>query len=115
MDKYLLLNVWVLLAGISGAWMPVMMQGSGARGHSLVQIISGTLLAVFVAPALNEYFLASGGAQIHAGVSFMTGCFGLKLTEIFQRMIEQRGETVFARLLDRVTGGAAADKPEGRP
>jgi|GEM_PF-1002565 hypothetical protein len=109
MDNMLLFTrFWLLLAAIGGATLPVALGNEPSRKRAIVQVVCGTMLAVFLAPALERRFLPDSPAEIHAGVSFLVGCFGLRATMIFQRLIDSRGESLANRVIDRIAGG---DKP----
>jgi hypothetical protein len=62
------------------------------------------MMAIFLGPAVERRFLPDSPAEIHAGVSFLIGCFGLRLTMIVQRLIDSRGETLANRVIDRIAG-----------
>ena len=96
---------WILLAAIGGAVLPVALGNEPSRKRAIVQVVCGAMLAVFLAPALEERFLPDSPAQIKAGVSFLIGCFGLQLTMLVQRLIDTQGASLAARLIDRFTGG----------
>ncbi|QWT19092.1 hypothetical protein KPL74_15225 [Bacillus sp. NP157] len=105
MDSILLARFWLLLAAVGGALMPVALNSSGSRSRAVVQVICGTLVAVFLAPAFQRYFLPEAAAEVQAGVAFLVGCFGLKVTVIAQRLLDRHGEGVAERVIERVTGG----------
>lgn len=105
MDTLLLNRFWILLAAVGGAVLPVAMMSAGSRGRAVMQVVCGTLVAVFIAPAFQRHFLPDAGVEIQAGVSFLVGCFGLKLTWIVQHLLERHGEGMADRLIGRVTGG----------
>jgi hypothetical protein len=101
----ILIRFWLLLAGISGAVIPVAISnGNWSRTHALTQIVCGALMATFLAPALERHFLANAPLEIHAGISFLIGCFGLKLAEPAQKLLERRGEALANRIIDRIAG-----------
>jgi carbon monoxide dehydrogenase subunit G len=41
---------------------------------------------------------------VNAGISFFVGCFGLKLTQLAQKLIDSRGEILANRIIDRIAG-----------
>jgi hypothetical protein len=96
---------WLLLAAVGGAVLPVALGNEPSRRRAIVQVVCGAMMAVFLGPALEDHFLPDAHAAIHAGVSFLVGCFGLRLTMIAQRLIDSRGESVANRMIDRFTGG----------
>jgi len=105
MDSDLLTQFWLLLAGVGGAFLPVAIgQGASSRGRALAQVTCGALMATFFAPALERHFFSTSPAQVNAGISFFVGCFGLKLTELSQKLIDSRGEALANRLIDRIAG-----------
>jgi len=105
MDTLLLNRFWLLLAAVGGAVLPVAMTTVASRGRAVMQVVCGTLIAIFVAPAVQRHFLPDAVIEIQAGMSFLVGCFGLKLTSIVQRVLDRHGEGVADRLIGRVTGG----------
>lgn len=105
MDSILLNRSWLLLAALGGAVLPVAMSALESRSRAVVQVICGMLIALFVAPAIQRHFLPDEGVEVQAGVSFLVGCFGLKLTAIVQRLLDRHGDGVADRLIARVTGG----------
>lgn len=101
----LLTQFWLLLAGVGGAFLPLAIgQGASSRGRALAQVACGALMATFFAPALEEHFFSTSPAQVNAAISFFIGCFGLKLTELSQKLIDSRGEALANRLIDRIAG-----------
>jgi acetaldehyde dehydrogenase (acetylating) len=109
MDTMLLFSrFWLLLAAIGGAVLPVALGNEPSRKRAVVQVVCGAMMAIFLAPAVERRFLPDSPAEIHAGVSFLVGCFGLRVTMIAQRLIDSRGETLANRVIDRIAGG---DKP----
>ncbi|HXP01255.1 MAG TPA: hypothetical protein VN813_12190 [Luteibacter sp.] len=105
MDSVLLTRFWLLLAAVGGAILPVAMSNEESRRRALVQVVCGALMAIFLAPALERRFMPDSPAEIQAGVSFLVGCFGLKLAVIAQRLIDHRGESLANRVIDRIAGG----------
>jgi hypothetical protein len=106
MDTALLFTrFWLLLAAVGGAVLPVALGNEPSRRQAIVQIVCGAMMAVFLAPALEERFMPDSPAAVHAAVSFLVGCFGLRLTMIAQRLIDTRGDSIANRLIDRFTGG----------
>ncbi|MGA7438509.1 MAG: hypothetical protein WBW32_10345 [Luteibacter sp.] len=105
MDSLLLNRFWLLLAAVGGAVLPVAMSTIDSRGRAVVQVVCGTLIAVFVAPAFQRHFLPDAGVEIQAGVSFLVGCFGLKVTSIAQRLLDRHGDGMADRLVGRLPGG----------
>jgi hypothetical protein len=105
MDTLLLNRFWLLLAAVGGAVLPVAMSTIRSRGRAVIQVVCGTLIAVFVAPAIGRHFMPDASIDIQAGVSFLVGCFGLKLTSIIQRLLDRRGDDVADQLVGRVIGG----------
>jgi hypothetical protein len=102
----MLTHFWLLLAGIGGAILPVAISdGNNTRRQALTQITCGALMATFLGPALEHHFMPNSPSEITAGVSFLIGCFGLKLTELAQRLLDKRGEALANRLIDRIAGG----------
>lgn len=102
----MLTHFWLLLAGIGGAILPVAIgNGTATRTQALTQVTCGALLATFLAPGLERDFMPHSPPEIAAGISFLVGCFGLKLTELAQRLLDKRGEAVANRIIDRIAGG----------
>jgi len=106
MDTVLLFTrFWLLMAAIGGAILPVALGNEPSRKRAVVQVVCGAMLAIFLAPALEERFLPDSPAEVHAGVSFLIGCFGLRVTMIVQRLIDTQGESLANRVIERFTGG----------
>jgi acetaldehyde dehydrogenase (acetylating) len=95
---------WLLLAAIGGAVLPVALGHEASRKRAIIQVVCGAMMAIFLGPAVERRFLPDSPAEIHAGVSFLIGCFGLRLTMIVQRLIDSRGETLANRVIDRIAG-----------
>jgi acetaldehyde dehydrogenase (acetylating) len=96
---------WLLLAAVGGAVLPVALGNESSRKRAVVQVVCGAMMAIFLGPAVERRFLTDSPAEIHAGVSFLIGCFGLRVTMIAQRLIDSRGETLANRMIDRIAGG----------
>lgn len=103
-DSLLLQRFWLLLAAICGAILPVALNDNPSRARALVQVVCGTLIAVFVAPAIQRYFLPEAVPEIQAGVCFAVGCFGLKLTMIVQGILDRHADSAVDRWIRRVSG-----------
>ncbi len=105
MDSSLLTQFWLLLAGIGGSFLPLALsQGTSSRAQAFAQVGCGALMATFFAPALERHFFSASPAQVNAGISFFVGCFGLKLTQLAQKLIDSRGEILANRIIDRIAG-----------
>ncbi|GAA0908104.1 hypothetical protein KR767_19160 [Luteibacter anthropi] len=105
MDSVLLTRFWLLLAAVGGAILPVALSQEESRRRAVIQVVCGALTAIFLAPALEKRFMSDSSAEIQAAVSFLVGCFGLKLAVIVQRLIDSRGESIANRVIDRIAGG----------
>jgi hypothetical protein len=105
MDSLLLARFWLLLAAVGGAVLPVAMSDAGSRRRAMVQVVCGTLIAVFLAPAFLRQFLPDALPEVQAGVAFLVGAFGLKVTVIAQRLLDRHGEGLAERFLQRIAGG----------
>lgn len=103
-DSFLLQRFWLLLAAICGAILPVALNDNPSRARALVQVVCGTLIAVFVAPAIQRYFLPEAVPEVQAGVCFAVGCFGLKLTMIVQGMLDRHADSAVDRWIRRLLG-----------
>lgn len=105
MDTLLLNRFWLLLAAVGGAVLPVAMSAYESRGRAVTQVICGTLIAVFMAPAIRGQFIPDASGEIQAAMSFLVGCFGLKITAIVQRVLDRHVDAIAGRWLRRVSGG----------
>jgi hypothetical protein len=104
MDTLLLNRFWLLLAAVSGALLPVALSDSTPRKRAMVRVVCGTLIAIFMAPAIQRHFLPDAGGDIQAGVSFLVGCFGLKFTAIVQGVLDRHADAMADRWIRRVSG-----------
>jgi hypothetical protein len=102
MANYVLPQLWILLAGFAGAVLPVAMQRERERQQAVVRIVCGSLVAIFMAPAVQRYWLPAEDIEVQAGVSFLAGCFGLRVTIIVQRLLDRHGEGILSRALSRI-------------
>ncbi|MEC5161842.1 hypothetical protein ACFDR9_004821 [Janthinobacterium sp. CG_23.3] len=67
------------LPGAVGAAVSLKFLGDGpSRSQKLISFAAGVACAVYVAPALIEFF-SIGGAQVQAGVEFLVGLFALAI------------------------------------
>ncbi|MEN4903979.1 hypothetical protein [Luteimonas sp. TWI1416] len=107
----MLVQLWIVLAGVSGALLPLILDDTPSRHRAMVRVTCGALVAVFVGPALNERFFAGAGAHLQAGIAFLVGCFGLQATAILQRLLHRRGDRMAERLVERVVGRDREDAP----
>lgn len=98
-------GLWLLMAAIGGAIMPVALYGGKSQGRAIVRVICGALIAVFLAPALEKKYLPDADLDIQAAVSFLVGCFGLNATILAQKILDQYGEAVAGRLLGGIFKG----------
>jgi len=106
MDIPLIQRIWVLLAAVAGAIMPVTFCTHASHGRAIVRVVGGTLLAVFLSPAIERRFLTGAEPEVRAALSFLVGCFGLNLAIIVQRVLDASGEDMLTRLARRLAGGS---------
>jgi len=104
MDPTLIDRLWLLLAAVGGAVIPVALSDS-SRGRAAVRVICGTALAVFLAPAVGKRYLSDSDPELQAAVAILIGCFGLNLTMIVQGVIGAYAEKTTQRVLGRFLRG----------
>ncbi|PTR35084.1 hypothetical protein C8J98_101346 [Luteibacter sp. OK325] len=104
MDPTLIDRLWLLLAAVGGAVIPVALSDS-SRGRAVVRVICGTVLAVFLAPAIGKRYVSDSDPEIQAAVAILIGCFGLNLTMIVQGVIETHVEKATKRVVGRFLRG----------
>lgn len=104
MDIPLIQRIWVLLAAVAGAIMPVTFCTHTSHARAIVRVVGGTLLAIFLSPAIERRFLIDAEPEIRAALSFLIGCFGLNLAIIVQRVLDTSGEDMLMRLARRLAG-----------
>ncbi|WP_058834459.1 hypothetical protein [Luteimonas abyssi] len=104
-------QLWVVLAGVSGALLPLVLDDTPSRHRAMVRVSCGALVAVFVGPALNERFFVNADAHVQACTAFLVGCFGLQGTAILQRLLHRRGDHMADDLVARVTGRGRGEAP----
>lgn len=105
MDPALIQRIWIMLAAVSGAIMPMTLCTGMSRGRALVRVLGGTLLAIFVTPAIQIRYMADSSTEVYAAVSFLTGCFGLNLIAIAQRVLETSGDEFVQRIARSIFRG----------
>jgi hypothetical protein len=103
MDKAAIADLWLLLASVAGAIMPVAMYTDKSQGRAVVRVVCGTLIAVFLAPLIEKRYMTDTDLDVQAAVSFLVGCFGLNLTVLGQKILADYGEFVAKRILCRHT------------
>lgn len=65
------------LPGAAGAAVSLKFLGNGLSvSQKLVSFLTGFACAIFIAPALIEFF-EIGGSRVHSGVEFLVGLFAL--------------------------------------
>jgi hypothetical protein len=99
-------RLWLLMAAVGGAIMPVALYGGKSQGRAIVRVICGAMLAVFLSPALNKQYLPDADLDLKAAVAFLVGCFGLNVTILAQRLLDQYGEAAANRFLGGIFKGA---------
>jgi len=95
-------SLWLLMAAVGGAIMPVALYGGKSQGRA----ICGAMLAVFLSPALNKQYLPDADLDLKAAVAFLVGCFGLNVTILAQKLLDQYGEAAASRFLGGIFKGA---------
>ena len=105
MDKEALADLWLFLASVAGAIMPVAMYTDKSQGRAVVRVVCGTLIAVFLAPVIEKRYMTDTDLDVQAAVSFLVGCFGLNLAVLVQKILAYYGEIVAKRLLGGLTKG----------
>ena len=106
MDPSLIQRIWIMMAAVAGAIMPMTFCTGTTQGRAVVRVLGGTLLAVFLAPALEKRFLMDADSEVRAALSFLVGCFGLNVAVIVQRVLDTSGEDFLNRLARRLVGRA---------
>ncbi|MFC5740932.1 hypothetical protein [Dyella tabacisoli] len=101
MDDFKLIDVWVLLAGVGGAVLPVALRRQTHFSDALVQILCGVLTAAFLAPAVITYFFPQATPSVQSALTFLIGCFGPNFAVLTQRWMDSNGEALIARLFGR--------------
>jgi len=105
MSKEGIEELWLLLAAVGGAIMPVALCTGGSQGRAVVRVVCGTLIAVFLAPAIDKRYMTEAHLDVQAAVSFLVGCFGLNATILAQKVMATFGEDVVKRLLEGLFKG----------
>lgn len=94
----------VLAAGAVGATLRMILLPPASVRLKLAHIVLGSLMALFVAPAVVEHWFAGSGIETRRGVAFLVGMLGPLVAEIAIRTVERRGDAVADHLVDRVAG-----------
>lgn len=94
---------WALIAGLCGATLPLTLLKSGSRKRALMQWASGTLVAIFVAPALCEHYFPSMSWRGRAAVAFSTGALGGEMASLILKLLRERAEALANIWLNRWT------------
>ncbi|AJK46259.1 hypothetical protein Bpla01_29830 [Burkholderia plantarii] len=102
--RYLTGPLSVFAAGAAGSLVRVVVVPPANRRLMFAHIIIGALMALFVAPAVVEYWLRGDSIALQRGVALVIGTAGPIVAEIAIRVIQRRGDRVAEELLDRVAG-----------
>ena len=102
--QYLTGPMSVLGAGVAGALVRITVVPPANRRAALAHVVSGPLMALFVAPAIVDHWLSSDSLAVQRGVALFAGLAGPLFAEIAVRVIQRRGNAVADRLVDRVSG-----------
>ncbi|WP_233869187.1 hypothetical protein [Paraburkholderia adhaesiva] len=94
----------VFAAGSVGALVRVMFVPPPTRMLKLAHLLCGSLMAVFIAPAIVEHWFRGESVFVQAGIAVLTGAVGPNLAELIIRLVQRRGDSVADQLVDRVTG-----------
>ena len=105
MSKEGIEDLWLLLAAMAGAIMPVAMYTGKSQGRAVVRVVCGAMIAVFLAPVIEKRYMIDADLDAQAAVSFLVGCFGLNLTVLAQKLLGSYGETLAKRLLNNLVKG----------
>ncbi|NID16096.1 hypothetical protein [Luteibacter yeojuensis] len=105
MSKEEIAGLWLLLAAVGGAIMPVALYTGGSQGPAVVRVVCGTFIAVFLSPAIGKRYMLDADLDVQAAVSFLVGCFGLNVTILAQKAIATFGEDVAKRFLAGIFKG----------
>lgn len=98
-------NLWLLMAAIGGAIIPVAIYTGTSQKRAIVRVVCSTLLAVFLAPAIKKHYMPEADLDVQAAVSFLVGAFGLKVTILVQRILDGYAEAAANRLLGTIFKG----------
>lgn len=98
----------VFAGGAAGSLVRIVVAPPANRRLMVAHIVSGALMALFVAPAVVEHWLRGDSLATQRGVATVIGAVGPIVAEIAIRVIQRRGDRVADRIVDRVTG--AEDK-----
>jgi hypothetical protein len=91
-------------AGVAGALVRVVIAPPANRRAALAHVVSGSLIAVFVAPAIVEHWLHGDSMAMQRAVALAVGIAGPFIADIAVKLIQRRGEGMANRLADRVAG-----------
>ncbi|WP_197328714.1 hypothetical protein [Ralstonia syzygii] len=94
----------VFAAGAAGAVVRLIVAPPANSRLRLAHVISGALMALFVAPGAVEYWLSGSSIAVQRMLAVAIGVAGPLIAEISVRVIQRRGTGVADRLVDRLTG-----------
>ncbi|AJK46309.1 hypothetical protein [Burkholderia plantarii] len=102
--RYLTGPLSVFAAGAAGSLVRAVVAPPANRRLMLAHIVIGALMALFVAPAVVEYWLRGNSIALQRGVALVIGIAGPIVAEIAIRVIQTRGDGVAEEIVDRVAG-----------
>ncbi len=92
----------VLAAGAAGAVIRLIVAPPDSTRLRLAHVISGALMAIFIAPGAVEYWLAGSSIQMQRMLALAIGVIGPLIAEIAIRLIQQHGIGFIERFLNRI-------------
>jgi len=93
----------IFIAGAVGSLVRLIVRPPESWRLRLAHVISGALVALFVAPGVVEMWLSKDSIGIQRMVAVAVGVIGASVAEIAVRVVQQRGEGVANSFIDRVT------------
>jgi hypothetical protein len=99
-------SVWKILAGVTGAIVPLCLQTNLSPRQIVAYAFVGVSAAVFVAPAITRHVLGWESLQAGSAVAWVTGLVAWKLCEISIRWLSSEAPAALSALVRRFTGGS---------
>ncbi|WP_434107613.1 hypothetical protein [Paraburkholderia caffeinilytica] len=67
---------------------------------TVVHVLTGAFMALFVAPAVDRQWLQHGTLEMQCAIAFVPGALGPLAVEIVIRLVQRRGDDFADRIAD---------------
>lgn len=103
--------LFVLAAGAAGGVSRVALADALSRAQKIAHLIAGTLMALFIAPALVDVWFSSSPVSVRLLAAFGSSFAGPLIAEALVRQWEKRGDQIAGDVIDGISRRVTGNQP----